>query len=173
MQMVFQSPYGSLLPASTVAENISEPLRINRIGTKRDRRREALDLLDRVQLPTGYADLYPRQLSGGEQQRVAIARALALEPGLLVADEPTSALDASVQAQVLELLDSLRRQLGFSILLITHNLAVVEKYTDHVMVMKSGRVVEAGTTADIFTGARHDYTRTLLDAVLPVHADAL
>jgi len=173
MQMVFQSPYGSLLPASTVAENISEPLRINRIGTKQDRRRRALDLLDRVQLPSVYADLYPRQLSGGEQQRVAIARALALEPELLVADEPTSALDASVQAQVLELLDSLRGQLGFSILLITHNLAVVERFADHVLVMKSGKVVETGRTADIFTRARHEYTRTLLDAVLPVHADAL
>src|SRR5690625_6050891 len=91
---------------------------------------------------------YPTLFRSGEQQRVAIARALALEPGLLVADEPTSALDASVQAQVLELLDSLRRQLGFSILLITHNLAVVEKYTDHVMVMKSGRVVEAGRSEE-------------------------
>ena len=168
MQMVFQSPYGSLLPASTVAENISEPLRINRIGTKRDRRREALDLLDRVQLPTGYADLYPRQLSGGEQQRVAIARALALEPGLLVADEPTSALDASVQAQVLELLDSLRRQLGFSILLITHNLAVAERLAHEVLVMRSGQVVEHGPTEQVFRAPEHEYTRDLLSAVLPV-----
>lgn len=173
MQMVFQSPYGSLLPASTVAENIAEPLRINRIGTKQNRRRHALDLLDRVQLPGSYADLYSRQLSGGEQQRVAIARALALEPDLLVADEPTSALDASVQAQVLELLDSLREDLGFSILLITHNLAVVEKFAAEVMVMKSGKIVEAGATFDIFSRPRHEYTRTLLDAVLPVHADAL
>src|SRR5699024_5367105 len=130
MQMVFQSPYGSLLPASTVAGNIGEPLRINRLGSPRDRRQRALDLLDWVQLPRGYADLYPRQLSGGEQQRVAIARALALEPDLLVADEPTSALDASVQAQVLDLLDTLREDLGFSILLITHNLAVVERFAD-------------------------------------------
>lgn len=172
MQMVFQSPYGSLLPASTVVENIAEPLRINRIGSKHDRRHNALDLLDRVQLPGSYADLYPRQLSGGEQQRVAIARALALEPDLLVADEPTSALDASVQAQVLELLDSLREELGFSILLITHNLAVVERFADEVMVMKSGKVVETGATFDIFSRPRHEYTRTLLDAVLPVHADA-
>lgn len=173
MQMVFQSPYGSLLPASTVAENIEEPLRINRIGTKRDRRQQALALLDRVQLPSAYADLYPRQLSGGEQQRVAIARALALEPELLVADEPTSALDASVQAQVLDLLDTLRRELDFSILLITHNLAVVERYADEVMVMRAGQVVESGQAFDIFSRPQHDYTRTLLDAVLPVHADAL
>lgn len=172
MQMVFQSPYGSLLPASTVAENIAEPLRINRIGSKQDRRRTALELLDRVQLPSSYADLYPRQLSGGEQQRVAIARALALEPDLLVADEPTSALDASVQAQVLELLDGLREELGFSILLITHNLAVVERFADDVIVMKSGQVVESGPTFNIFSDPRHEYTRTLLDAVLPVHVDA-
>lgn len=173
MQMIFQSPYGSLLPASTVAENIEEPLRINRIGTKRDRRQQAMALLDRVQLPSAYADLYPRQLSGGEQQRVAIARAIALEPDLLVADEPTSALDASVQAQVLELLDTLRQELGFSILLITHNLAVVERFADEVMVMKSGQVVESGQAFDIFSRPQHEYTRTLLDAVLPVHADAV
>ncbi|MGO1284112.1 MAG: dipeptide ABC transporter ATP-binding protein [Brachybacterium sp.] len=173
MQMIFQSPYGSLLPASTVVENIEEPLRINRLGTKRDRRQQALALLDRVRLPRAYADLYPRQLSGGEQQRVAIARALALKPELLVADEPTSALDASVQAQVLELLDTLREELGFSILLITHNLAVVERFADEVLVMRSGQVVEAGRAFDIFSRPQHDYTRTLLDAVLPVHADAL
>src|SRR5699024_1224285 len=110
----------------------------HRVGSKASRRKSALELLNRVQLPHGYADLYPRQLSGGEQQRVAIARALALEPDLLVADEPTSALDASVQAQVLDLLDGLRQELGFSIMLITHNLAVVERFADEMIVMRSG-----------------------------------
>lgn len=173
MQMVFQSPYGSLLPAYTVSANIEEPLRINRISSKTARRKSAIELLDRVQLPRHYADLYPRQLSGGEQQRVAIARALALEPDLLVADEPTSALDASVQSQILDLLEELRQELGFSILLITHNLAVVERFADEVIVMRSGEVIEAGPTFEIFSNAQHEYTRTLLDAVLPVHADAL
>src|SRR5699024_3554935 len=115
----------------------------------------------------------PRQLSGGEQQRVAIARALALEPGQLGADEPTPALDASAQAQVLELLDSHRRQLGFTSQQITQNLDAVAVHDDPGRAKKASRVDEDGTTADIFTGARHDYTRTLLDAVLPVHADAL
>lgn len=173
MQMVFQSPYGSLLPAYTVSANIEEPLRINRIGSAVTRRRSALDLMDQVQLPRHYADLYPRQLSGGEQQRVAIARALALEPELLVADEPTSSLDASVQVQVLDLLDELQAELGFSIMLITHNLAVVERFTDDVIVMRSGEVVEAGSAFDTFFDPQHEYTQKLLDAVLPVHADAV
>lgn len=169
MQMVFQSPFGSLLPASTIAANIEEPLRINRTGTPRTRRKRALELLDLVKLPSSYADLYARQLSGGEQQRVAIARALALEPELLIADEPTSALDASVQVQVLELLEELQEQLGFSVLLITHNLAVVERFADEVAVMRSGRIVERGRAFDIFATPQEEYTRTLLDAVLPVH----
>ncbi|MGO1286405.1 MAG: ATP-binding cassette domain-containing protein, partial [Brachybacterium sp.] len=173
MQMVFQSPYGSLLPASTVAENIEEPLRINRIGSRTSRRERALDLLAKVDLPAHFENIYPRQLSGGQQQRVAIARALALEPDLLVADEPTSALDASVQRQVLELLENLRQELGFSILLITHNLAVVERFADEVLVMREGEVIEQGTAYEIFTRPREEYTRTLLSAVLPVHADAL
>ncbi|MGP9708534.1 dipeptide ABC transporter ATP-binding protein [Brachybacterium sp. AOP24-D1-21] len=173
MQMVFQSPYGSLLPSSTIAENIEEPLRINRIGSKATRRATVLDLLSKVDLPTHFENLYPRQLSGGQQQRVAIARAIALEPALLVADEPTSALDASVQLQVLELLEDLRQELGFSILLITHNLAVVERFADQVLVMKSGKVVEKGSAFEVFTHPREEYTKTLLSAVLPVHADAL
>ncbi|GAA4525141.1 ABC transporter ATP-binding protein [Brachybacterium paraconglomeratum] len=173
MQMVFQSPYGSLLPASTIAENIEEPLRINRIGSRASRREHALDLLTKVDLPAHFENLYPRQLSGGQQQRVAIARALALEPDLLVADEPTSALDASVQLQVLDLLESLRQELGFSILLITHNLAVVERFADEVLVMRSGKVIEQGSAFEIFTRPREEYTKTLLSAVLPVHSDAL
>src|SRR5699024_10483121 len=136
MQMVFQSPYGSLLPYSTVSENIEEPLRINRIGTKSERRARAAELLQDVELDTAYLDMYPRQLSGGQQQRVAIARALALEPKYLVADEPTSALDASVQLQALELLRDLQEQRSFSMLLITHNLAVAERLAHDVLVMK-------------------------------------
>ena len=168
MQMVFQSPYGSLLPSATVSENIGEPLRINRIGTKAERRDKAAELLRLVELDTGYLDFYPRQLSGGQQQRVAIARALALEPKFLVADEPTSALDASVQVQVLDLLHGLQEQLGFAMLLITHNLAVAERLAHEVLVMRSGQVVEHGPTEQVFRAPEHEYTRDLLNAVLPV-----
>lgn len=168
MQMVFQSPYGSLLPSSTVSENIGEPLRINRIGTKAERRAKAAELLRLVELDTGYLDFYPRQLSGGQQQRVAIARALALEPKFLVADEPTSALDASVQVQVLDLLHGLQEQLGFAMLLITHNLAVAERLAHQVMVMQHGKVVEHGPIEQVFRSPSEEYTRDLLDAVLPV-----
>lgn len=170
MQMVFQSPYGSLLPSVTAVENIEEPLRINRIGTKVERRRKAIELMSLVRLSPRYADVYPRQLSGGQQQRIAIARALALRPALLVADEPTSALDASVQIQVLELLKSLQKELGFALMMITHNLAVVDQIADAVLVMRRGRVVESGPVRDLFSCPGTDYTRLLFDAVLPVRA---
>lgn len=170
MQMVFQSPYGSLLPYATVSENIEEPLRINRIGSKADRRNTAAELLKVVEMDASYMDMYPRQLSGGQQQRVAIARALALEPKYLVADEPTSALDASVQLQVLELLASLQQEREFSMLLITHNLAVAERLADEVAVMKAGRFVEYAPTRQLFEDPSDPYTKKLLGAILPLRA---
>lgn len=168
MQMVFQNPYGSLLPGLTVAQNIAEPLRIHRIGSAASRRARGLELLGLVGLNARYASAYPRQLSGGQQQRVGIARALALEPELLICDEPTSALDVSIQAQILTLFADLQTMLGFSMIFITHNLAVAQRLTDQIMVMRDGRVVEAGDTASIFADAQHPYTRELLDSVLPV-----
>ena len=168
MQMVFQSPYGSLLPSSTVSENIGEPLRINKLGSSTERREKAAELLRLVELDTAYLDMYPRQLSGGQQQRVAIARALALEPKFLVADEPTSALDASVQVQVLDLLSNLQEQLGFAMMLITHNLAVAERLAHEILVMRQGKVMEHADTQTIFRNPSHEYTRSLLEAVLPV-----
>lgn len=170
MQMVFQSPYGSLLPLSTVSENIEEPLRISKIGTKKERRERAAELLRLVELDTGHLDLYPRQLSGGQQQRVAIARALALRPKLLVADEPTSALDASVQIQVLDLLSGLQGEMDFAMLLITHNLAVAERLAHDILVLRSGKVMEYGPTEEIFRSPDDEYARGLLDAVLPVRS---
>src|SRR5699024_12228543 len=133
----FQSPYGSLLPSATVSENIGEPLRINRIGTRGQRRDKAAELLGLVELETAYLDFYPRQLSGGQQQRVAIARALALEPKFLVADEPTSALEASVQVQGLDLLSGLQEQLGFAMLLIPPNLAVADRTAPETQALQS------------------------------------
>jgi ABC-type glutathione transport system ATPase component len=168
MQMVFQNPYGSLLPHYTAAANVAEPLRLHKIGDKESRRAEALRLLELVGVNPRFADLYPRQFSGGQQQRIAIARALALSPDLLVCDEPTSALDVSIQAQILKLLLDLRDELGLTCLFISHNLAVVERLADRVAVMKHGRLVELAPTEQLFSAPEDPYTRTLLAAVLPV-----
>ncbi len=168
MQMVFQNPYGSLLPHYTAAGNVAEPLRLHRIGDKDSRRARALELLDLVGVNPRFADLYPRQFSGGQQQRIAIARALALEPELLVCDEPTSALDVSIQAQILNLLDDLRERLGLTCLFISHNLAVVERLANRVAVMRQGHIVELAPTEELFRAPQDPYTRALLGAVLPV-----
>lgn len=172
-QMVFQNPYGSLLPHVTVVANVSEPLRVHRVGSREQRRDRALELLELVGIPVHRADQYPRQFSGGQQQRIAIARALALDPALLVCDEPTSALDVSIQAQILDLLGDLRERLDLSMLFITHNLAVAQRLCDRVVVMASGHVVESGPTSEVFARPRHAYTTSLLGAVLPVRSDPL
>jgi ABC-type glutathione transport system ATPase component len=172
MQMVFHNPFGSLIPGRTVTENVAEPLRIHRIGTPSSRRDEAHDLLEMVGLGREHRDKYIRQLSGGQQQRVAIARALTLRPSLLVCDEPTSALDVSIQAQVLELLGDLQRELGFATVFITHNLAVAEKLCDTILVMRAGKVVESGPTHAVFGSPRETYTRQLLKSCLSAREDA-
>ncbi|WP_051426303.1 ABC transporter ATP-binding protein [Jiangella gansuensis] len=169
VQMVFQNPYASLLPHLTVAANVLEPLRVHRVGTQATRRARAIELLDLVGIPRSRIDHYPRQFSGGQQQRIAIARALALEPDLLVCDEPTSALDVSIQAQILELLQRLQGELGLSMLFITHNLAVAQRLCNRIVVMASGRIMEAAPTADLFTAPQHPYTQAMLAAVLPIH----
>ena len=170
MQMVFQNPYGSLLPHCTAAVNVMEPLRLHRRGDKQTWRSRACALLELVGVDPKYADLHPRQFSGGQQQRIAIARALALEPDLLVCDEPTSSLDVSIQAQILALLERLRQELDLTCVFISHNLAVVERLADRVAVMNAGRVVEEAPTEELFDAPRHPYTRRLLSAVLPVRA---
>jgi peptide/nickel transport system ATP-binding protein len=167
-QMVFQNPYGSLLPHLTVADNVVEPLRLNGEGDRQSRRSAAAELLDTVGLSSRHGGMYPHAMSGGQQQRVAIARALALEPELLICDEPTSALDVSIQAQIMSLLTSLQRERGFAMVFITHNLAVVERLADRVMVMERGAVVESGLTSSVFSNPSHEYTRSLLASVLPV-----
>ncbi|HEY9294677.1 MAG TPA: ATP-binding cassette domain-containing protein [Microlunatus sp.] len=170
MQMVFQNPLGSLLPHFSAAASVMEPLRIHGRGTKASRRRRAIELLELVGVNPQFADLYPTQFSGGQQQRIAIARALALEPELLVCDEPTSSLDVSIQAQILALLDDLKSELGLSCVFISHNLAVVERLADRVVVMSKGKVVEEADTETLFTAPQDPYTQELLAAVLPVTA---
>ncbi|MBB2914633.1 ABC-type glutathione transport system ATPase component [Streptosporangium becharense] len=161
IQMVFQDPYASLDPRMTVGASVAEGLRVPRAA----RRAEVERLLSLVSLPAALAGRYPRELSGGQRQRVAIARALGAEPQLLVADEITSALDVSVQGAVLNLIRSLRADLGLSMLFISHNLAVVRYVSDVVAVMHRGRLVETGPTEELVKAPRDDYTRALIEAV--------
>lgn len=165
MQVVFQDSYSALNPMLTLTEIITEPMVIHGVGTQKEQVSEALAWLERVGLDRSFANRYPHELSGGQRQRVAIARALILKPAVLVADEPTSALDVTVKAQIIELLKDLQRQMGLSLLFISHDLGVVRAFTDSVVVMYRGRVVEKAPTAVIFSDPRHPYTRALLDAI--------
>ncbi|RRQ29442.1 ABC transporter ATP-binding protein [Rhodococcus sp. Eu-32] len=166
VQYVFQDPYGSLNPRFTVEQSISEPLRHNGVdltGATIDAR--VRSLLDEVELPTSFRTRRPYELSGGQRQRVGIARALANEPSLIVADEPVSALDLSVQARILRLLQRLRAERGLTLVLISHDLAVVRYLCDDVVVLRHGTIVEQGATDEVYTNPRHDYTKALLDSI--------
>jgi oligopeptide/dipeptide ABC transporter ATP-binding protein len=165
MQVVFQDSYSALDPMMTLTQIITEPLHIHGLKTAREQTEMALDWLERVGLERSFGQRYPHELSGGQRQRVAIARALILGPSVLIADEPTSALDVSVKAQIIGLLKDLQRDLGLSILFISHDLSTVRSLTDIVAVMYRGRVVEQAPTATIFDDPRHPYTRALLDAI--------
>jgi oligopeptide/dipeptide ABC transporter ATP-binding protein len=165
MQIVFQDPYSSLNPRMSVRQVLAELLRVHDLVPKEKIDARCLELLELVGLGPRALDAYPRQLSGGMRQRVSIARALALQPELLVADEPVSALDVSVQANVLNLLERLREQLGLTMLFIAHNLAVVRHVCDRVAVMYLGRIVEEAPTDELFSRPSHPYTRGLLKAI--------
>ena len=165
--MIFQDPYSSLDPSMTLQQAIREPIAVHRLRPKPQVDARVSELLELVGLDADLRHAKPRQLSGGQRQRASIARALALEPGILVADEPVSALDVSVQAVILNLLADLRDRLGMSILFISHDMSVVAHLCEDVAVMKSGQIVEAGSTRDVFTSPRHAYTQQLLAAVPP------
>jgi oligopeptide/dipeptide ABC transporter ATP-binding protein len=165
VQPVFQDPFSSIDPRWRVGRSIAEALDAFRIGTKTERGERVVDLLDRVGLDPSFARRRPHELSGGQRQRVGIAAALAPAPKLIVADEPVSALDVSVQAQVLNLLADLQRDLGLAILFVAHDLAVVEHLSHRTAVMYLGRIVETGPTERVFRDPRHPYTKALLEAI--------
>ncbi len=163
IQIVFQDPYRSLNPRRTVGQSIVEgPMNF---GMSRDEAQaKARELMGLVGLAPDALDRYPHQFSGGQRQRICIARALAMSPTLLIADEAVSALDVSVQAQVLELLDDIRKKFQLAVLFITHDLRVAAQICDRIAVMKNGVVVEEGATVDVFRRPQHDYTKALFEA---------
>jgi oligopeptide/dipeptide ABC transporter ATP-binding protein len=166
VHMVFQDPYSSLNPRMTCGAIVGEPIRLHRLARGRELEARVSTLFEQVGLRAELRHRYPHELSGGQRQRVGLARALSVSPSLLIADEPVSALDVSVQAAILNLLRDLQRDLGFSCLFITHDLATVEYLCDRVAVMYLGRIVEEASTEELFAAPKHPYTQALLSAAL-------
>ena len=165
IQMVFQNPDASLNPRKKIDYLISEPLKIHGIGTKEERQKRVVELLETVGLSAYHAERYPHEFSGGQKQRVNIARALALNPEVVICDEPVSALDVSVQAQVINLLKRLQKELDLTYIFISHDLNVVRYICDRIAVMYLGRIVEIGTYEEIYESPKHPYTKALLSSV--------
>ncbi|RXZ83152.1 dipeptide ABC transporter ATP-binding protein [Paenibacillaceae bacterium] len=172
VQMIFQDPYASLNPRKTVAQTLEEALEIQNVVPSSERRARAIELMEMVGLAAYQADRYPHEFSGGQRQRVGIARALSVNPKLVICDEAVSALDVSIQAQVLNLLKSLQRELKLTYLFISHDLGVVRHISDRIIVMYLGRIVEISDKASLFNNPLHPYTRALLSAIPSVNPDA-
>ena len=166
MQYIFQDPYASLDPRMTVGDIIGEPIDIHKLAKGKDARKERIfKLLNEVGLNNEHAMRYPHEFSGGQRQRIGIARALAVEPEFIVCDEPVSALDVSIQAQIINMLETLQDELGLTYLFIAHDLAIVKHISKRIGVMYLGRVVELNTTRGLFSDPVHPYTRALLSAI--------
>ena len=165
MQMIFQDPYASLNPRMTVGSIVAEPLEVHGIGDKQSRKERVQELLELVGLNPYFINRYPHEFSGGQRQRIGVARALASNPSFIVADEPISALDVSIQAQVVNLLDDLKAELGLTYLFIAHDLSMVRYISDRVGVMYLGRIVELSERDEVYDHPLHPYTRALLSAI--------
>ncbi|WP_299751106.1 oligopeptide/dipeptide ABC transporter ATP-binding protein [uncultured Boseongicola sp.] len=165
MQIIFQDPYASLNPRLTVGEIVAKPMRIHALATGSDLEDRVVDMLNRVGLNSGHLNRYPHQFSGGQRQRIGIARALIMKPKFVVCDEPVSALDVSIQAQIVELLDEMKQELGLTYLFISHDISVIGYVSDRIAVMYLGKIVEEGETREVLENPIHPYTRALLSSV--------
>lgn len=164
ISVVFQDPATALNARMTVHDQLLDPMIVHNVGTKAEREKRIKELIDMVGLPSSVLEALPGQMSGGQRQRVAIARALSLKPDAIIADEPTSALDVSVRAQILNLLTDLKKELGLSMVFISHDIQTVRYISDKIIVMNKGKAVERGTAAEVFNNPKDDYTRLLLGA---------
>jgi peptide/nickel transport system ATP-binding protein len=166
MQIIFQDPYSSLNPRLTVGQTLMEPMQVHRIlANDKLRKEKVLEILSNVGLLSSHFDRFPHEFSGGQRQRICIARALVLEPKLIICDESVSALDVSVQAQVLNLLSDLRDQFNLTYIFISHDLSVVKHFSDRLIVMNKGKIVEEGFPEDVYAHPKQAYTKKLIEAI--------